>query len=1330
NETVAVVVNDPRYAAGATCSPTGNAGAPDVIQINAWSNSEPFPGEVISLTETGNATGIFRGNVPVSGVFNATGSVFTVPGQETNLFFAYEDNRCDSNENHQAGQSDFDNLDGDGIQAASGRDGICGTDDDIPGLFGADGLCGFNPSTNAIDDTGDNCALVYNNLQTDADGDKVGGNDTATGVYFGCDNCPLRYNPDQADGDLDGVGDACDWDDVDNDGVINSVDNCPDWANPGQAVSNGAPPRGEDCDGDGAGSEPPDDLDGIPTVSDNCLSVSNAGQADTDGPAGGFVQALGDACDGDCVGACVAGPTPGKRCTFTVECGAGGTCGGRVCSSVDDDADIDQITDSLDNCPITNNPTILPGSDPPVQSDDNFNGIGNACDPAGSFDENLDGLPDDVANGPFFAMAASCKNVPLANIVLLSPIVRDRAELKTCTGGPTVQACNAGSPRVGRACTVNADCGAGGVCGAAAANSCGDGDSFGDPGERVRIALFLQNISGFNLTGINLSLSTADPDIQCILDAAISIPAFPNGTTLNTATLAPGDDAANPSDGRFFEIVISPTTQTVNPAAASRANMTMTLNSNEAGGTASPVPIITLLDLDIPTGASPTYITPTRCDGEIAGVPLNQAGNTCVTDADCSGAVGSCRGGILFENFETQGPSPTGTGGVTQNNDFSLSIGFIERNAAGDSETTMVGRACFGFVEVLGRTPPSGCEIDPDFQTDWHFEIAGAAPNPKAFRGAKSAHFGRHTLATGVLERAGDTTPHREIEAFVTKPVNLTITPAPTDLFLSFWHIAAFADDTRINFQVGQAGDRADVQIAVDTDPTAVDDFSRWQKLSPFQNVYEHTTQVFSWFGYCEFTPTDAAASSNPNVFGETLCFPDGIWSHSGNVLGSNTLAIFGAQGGGTLGSAGDGVWIQSKFNLGLFIGQRVKIRWIANIWEFGIGWNSYMEPPAGTNPFDIGTSDDGWWVDAIHLSGVVTTPSAPVVDPTTIPLTTQCPASAAANCNEGLGSNGFTVNFTVDDTDQDGAISPGEQITLDASQTLNPGGCADGVPQFRFSRINGPTTVIQDWSTDSSIQLSNEVAGDNYGVEVRCSSDTSCTTALVSPPLGAAGCTPGIKIADPPVAPCTGNNSLAGQCNPGFSTWSFGSTACGALGSGGSLICGTWHNWEHHNDPDGAPAGNICHARVPALWGNSFITTGALPNSVAGDAGLTPTTVWGPMAAGSVSCNVVLGGGFAPNSCDISPGGAPVVVPVGPVPSDFTCGDTVAPALGTVTYYLAGYHTIVNGAACTAPAPPVGAGVTNLDYPVAGNPLPAANDCYRWDSGSTYAPFLNAACP
>ncbi len=100
------------------------------------------------------------------------------------------------------------------------------------------------------------------------------------GVEDSIDNCPNTYNPDQKDADGDGIGDVCDScpndpnNDEDSDGVCGDVDNCPTIYNPYQT----------DTDSDGVGDKCDDDLDGdgVLNTEDNCKYVFNPDQADTD----------------------------------------------------------------------------------------------------------------------------------------------------------------------------------------------------------------------------------------------------------------------------------------------------------------------------------------------------------------------------------------------------------------------------------------------------------------------------------------------------------------------------------------------------------------------------------------------------------------------------------------------------------------------------------------------------------------------------------------------------------------------------------------------------------------------------------------------------------------------------------------------------------------------------------------------------------------------------------------------------------------------------------------------------------------------------------------
>ncbi len=97
------------------------------------------------------------------------------------------------------------------------------------------GVVGFeddeDDDNDGIPDTSDNCPLIANADQADADGDGLGNacdpDDDNDGIPDLEDNCPLAANPGQEDEDNDGIGDVCD-NDADNDGVPNAIDNCPD----------------------------------------------------------------------------------------------------------------------------------------------------------------------------------------------------------------------------------------------------------------------------------------------------------------------------------------------------------------------------------------------------------------------------------------------------------------------------------------------------------------------------------------------------------------------------------------------------------------------------------------------------------------------------------------------------------------------------------------------------------------------------------------------------------------------------------------------------------------------------------------------------------------------------------------------------------------------------------------------------------------------------------------------------------------------------------------------------------------------------------------------
>ena len=219
----------------------------------------------------------------------------------------------------------------------------------------------------------DNAGLRGSACAAPPDGDNDGVPDTM-------DNCPADANPGQENNDGDSAGDVCD-DDDDNDTVEDTLDNCPLDANTDQADN--------DLDNIGDVCDPDDDNDTVLDGVDNCPIDANTDQADND------LDNIGDVCDPDDDNDTVLDGA--DNCPIDANTDQADNDLDNIGDVCDPDDDNDTVLDGADNCPIDANAD---------QADNDLDNIGDVCDP----DDDNDTVLDGADNCPIDANADQADN--------------------------------------------------------------------------------------------------------------------------------------------------------------------------------------------------------------------------------------------------------------------------------------------------------------------------------------------------------------------------------------------------------------------------------------------------------------------------------------------------------------------------------------------------------------------------------------------------------------------------------------------------------------------------------------------------------------------------------------------------------------------------------------------------------------------------------------------------------------------------------------------------------------------------------------------------------
>jgi hypothetical protein len=415
----------------------------------------------------------------------------------------------------------------------------------------------------------------------------------------------------------------------------------------------------------------------------------------------------------------------------------------------------------------------------------------------------------------------------------------------------------------------------------------GDDDGFADTRETVSMRLTVQNTSGVPLTGVSMSISTADVLLACVTQPTIQVGDLAVDevklTTEAFEFMVPDVDRAALGLGPFDDL---------------SATFDVSVTAFPAQD-AFPSKITLDFDLDVTSSAEPaTY----------------------------------------FESFE----GSLGSFEV-ENLDQDLH-GLVEADGwrCQYSDPDWPNSSSYGMPDHADICYPGASQLHAD-ATWWGLSGPGIsmADDGRAFTGQHSLYYG---LDLGVPD--GWTTPASVIEAVrTTDPIALDSDVSPT---LSIKHqidlhshcgLHEPMDRAVVMVQVADdAGVPAGSWVKIDPYQNAYENPAdpTWMNCT-FDPIDDGSTEDDF------FEPWDPSRRTGPS----STCYPEMVYAYQGDTdYPFQPSNVGNADGPGLQGEWGLGTWIESRFDLGRFKGRRVRVRFLATAmkapegvetwWDFG----------------------------------------------------------------------------------------------------------------------------------------------------------------------------------------------------------------------------------------------------------------------------------------------------------------------------------------------------------------------------------------------------------